>query len=183
MNDIFITIDVSKEPFIKEITKDKVINVTGQSGSGKSTYIKNNFNNDEYIIIDTDEIFGKHEPSSQYGVDFKNYLINKYEEMPTLMYDFDLIYKEILDFFKDIDKTIVIDCAQFHCIKDVKLLKGKVIIIRTCIDECYKRCISRYLERNPNTSEEELNKFKERKKGIYTWYEGSNEFIKKVNEL
>ena len=30
---------------------------------------------------------------------------------------------------KRIDKTIVIDCAQFHCIKDINLLKGKIIVI------------------------------------------------------
>ena len=28
---------------------------------------------------------------------------------------------------KNIDKTIVIDCAQFHCIKDINILKGKKV--------------------------------------------------------
>ncbi len=48
--------------------------------------------------------------------------------MPNLSDDFDLIYKEILNYCKNINKTIVIDCAQFHCIKDLSLLKGKIII-------------------------------------------------------
>ena len=48
--------------------------------------------------------------------------------------NFDLIYSEILNYCKDINKTIVIDCAQFHCIKNINLLKGKMIIIRTDID-------------------------------------------------
>ena len=103
--------------------------------------------------------------------------------MPTLLNDFDLIYKDILDFFKDIDKTLVIDCAQFHAVKDINIIKGKVIIIRTCIDECYKRTISRYIERNPDVTEEELEKYKIRKKGIYEWYKGSNDFIRRINEL
>jgi predicted kinase len=183
MNDIYITTDVSKEPFIKEITQDKVINVTGQSGSGKSTYIKNNFNNEDYIIIDTDVVLGNQSANNNYEVEFKNYLSNKYYDMPTLMMNFDLIYKEILDYFKDSNKTIVIDCAQFHAVKDINIIKGKVIVIRTCIDECYKRTINRYIERNPDATEEELEKYKLRKKGIYEWYKGSNEFIRRINEL
>ena len=98
--DIFITLDTTKEPYIKVLSEDKIINVTGQTGSGKSTYIKNNFNNDDYIIIDTDEVLGRQTPSNTYEVELKNYLNSKYEVMPTLMMDFDLIYKEILDYFK-----------------------------------------------------------------------------------
>lgn len=30
---------------------------------------------------------------------------------------------------------------------------------------------------------EELNTYKERKKGIYSWYKESNEFIRKIDEL
>ena len=53
----FITLDIDKEPYIKVLSNDKVINLTGQSGSGKSTYAKENFNSNEYLIIDTDDIF------------------------------------------------------------------------------------------------------------------------------
>ena len=49
----FITLDIDKEPYIKVLSNDRVINLTGQSGSGKSTYAKENFNSDEYLIIDT----------------------------------------------------------------------------------------------------------------------------------
>ena len=54
-----------------------------------------------------------------------------------------------------INKTIVIDCAQFHCIKNINLLKGKMIIIRTDIDTCYKRCIERFNKKFPNATKEE----------------------------
>lgn len=91
-----------------------------------------------------------------------------------------MIYNEIINYCKNNTKTLVIDCAQFHCIKDIKLLKGKIIIIRTCIDNCYIRTIERYKNLNENYTEEELNKYKERKKGIYSWYKGTNEFIKKL---
>lgn len=183
-SNLLISLYIDKKPYIKELTKDKVINVTGQSGSGKSTYVKENFNNDNYIIIDTDEIFGKQKTDNKYSNNIKEYFTDKYKDnLPTLSEDFDLIYEEILNYFKEENKTIVIDCAQFHCIKDITKLKGKIIIIRTCIDTCYNRTIERYKKRNPNYTEDELNTFKERKKAIFKWYKGSNEFIKKIDKL
>ena len=53
---IYISLYVDKDPYIKELTNDKIINLTGQSGSGKSTYANEHFNSDEYLIVDTDEI-------------------------------------------------------------------------------------------------------------------------------
>lgn len=66
---------------------------------------------------------------------------------------------------------------------DISLLKGKVIVIRTCINTCYERCISRWKSRNENYTEDELNKFMERKKGMYSWYLSLNKFIEKVDNI
>ena len=106
----------------------------------------------------------------------------KYDILPDLGNDFDTIYLDILDYCKDIDKTIVIDCAQFHCIKDISILKGTIIIIRTCIDTCYNRCIERF-KSTYNYTESELDAYKEKKKKIYTWYHQTNDFIKKIDEF
>jgi hypothetical protein len=108
---------------------------------------------------------------------------NKYETLPNLADDFDLIYKEILEYCKDINKTIVIDCAQFHCIKDISILKGKIIIIRTDIDTCYKRCIERFKLNNPNATKDKIEKFSEKKKPLYKWYKYTNDFIKKIDSI
>ena len=51
-SDILINLFIDKEPYIKEITNDNIINLTGQSGSGKSTYALNNLNTDDYLIIE-----------------------------------------------------------------------------------------------------------------------------------
>ena len=180
----FITLDIDKDPYIKVLTTDKVINLTGQSGSGKSTYAKENFNSDEYLIIDTDEILSINRFKNSSGInrELGIHFREKYDELPNLSNDFDLIYSEILEYCKDIDKTIVIDCAQFHCIKDISLLKGKVIVIRTCINTCYNRCIERFMKNNDYTLEE-LEKYKERKKGIYSWYLQTNKFIEEIDKL
>lgn len=181
---MMITLDRDKEPYIKVLSNDKIINLTGQSGSGKSTYAKNNYSSDEYVIIDTDEIFSekRFKNSSGLNKELGLFFRKKYEVLPDLGNDFDSIYLDILDYCKDIDKTIVIDCAQFHCIKDISILKGVVIVIRTCIDTCYNRCIERF-KSSYNYTESELDAYKEKKKKIYTWYHQTNEFIKKIDEF
>lgn len=188
-NPLDISLYVTKSPYIKQLTNDNIINLTGQSGSGKSYYARENFNSDEYEIIDTDDILSDKRFNTSTGLNKKigEYLRDKYDELPNLSDDFDLIYNEIIDYCKDSNKTIVIDCAQFHCCKDLSNLKGKIIIIRTDIDTCYNRVISRWIEtheqNNWDYTEEELNIYKERKKKIYSWYKGSNEFIRKIDSL
>ena len=188
-SDLDIEIDKYKEPYIKQFTNDNIINLTGQSGSGKSYYAKENFNSNEYEIVDTDDIFSEKRFNQSTGLNKKlgEYFRGKYSELPNLADNFDLIYCEIIEYCKDINKTIVIDCAQFHCCKDISILKGKIIIIRTDINTCYNRTISRWIEthekNNWDYSEEELNAYKERKKKIYLWYKGSNEFIRKIDML
>lgn len=174
-----------KEPYIKELTKDKIINLTGQSGSGKSTYAKKNLNTNDYLIIDTDDIFNEERFKNATGInkELGKYLREKYKELPNLGNDFDIIYNEIVDYCSKYNKTIVIDCAQFHCIKEITKLKGKIIILRTSIDTCYQRCINRYKENNQNASEEEIYKYTEKKKSIYSWYKYTNEFILKIDRL
>ena len=178
-----ISLYVDKGPYIKDLTNDNVINLTGQSGSGKTTFALNNFNTNEYLIIDTDEIFSdnRFEKTSGINKELGIYFRNKYEKPLNCGDDFDLIYKEIIDYCKKYDKTIVIDCAQFHCIKDISILKGKLIVIRTCIDNCYERTINRFKKQNVNYSQEELDKYKEKKKAIYKWYKYTNSFIENVD--
>lgn len=177
-----ISTDVDKEPYIKKLTEDRVINLTGQSGSGKSTYARKTFYDEKYVIIDTDVLLKKHNFESGYYEELKQYLEEKYHDKEwDLGKDFDLIYKEILNFFKGCEKILVIDCAQFHCINDIRILKGTVIVLRTSIDTCYKRCVERYKENHPSCSDEELEQYKNRKKKIYDWYHGTNEFLKKID--
>lgn len=180
-----INLFIDKEPYIKKITSDKIINLTGQSGSGKTTYATQNFNNDKFIIIDTDEIFSEDRFNKTKGLnkELGEYFRKKYEKLPNCGDDFDLIYKDILNYCSETDKTIVIDCAQFHCIKDISLLKGTIIVLRTSIDNCYDRTIERYKSINKDYSSSDFEKYKERKKSIYTWYKYSNKFLEKVDKI
>ena len=63
-----INLFIDKEPYIKKITTDKIINLTGQSGSGKTTYAIKNFNSDDYLLIDTDDIFSDNRFKNTEGI-------------------------------------------------------------------------------------------------------------------
>lgn len=176
---------IDKKPYIKKLTDDNIINLTGQSGSGKSYYANEHFKTDDYLIIDTDDIFSDARFDKAKGINKELGVMfrKKYKKLPDLGNDFDLIYEDILNYCKGTNKTIVIDCAQFHCIKDIGKLKGTIIIIRTCIDTCYNRTISRWLKQHKEYKKEDLEKYKQRKKSIYNWYKYTNTFIEKVDKI
>lgn len=184
-SDISISQTIDKVPFIKELTNDKVINLTGQSGSGKSYYARNFINDDNYLVIDTDDIFSEKRFGKSNGINRELGIMfrEKYKTLPNLYENFDEIYLDILEYTKKYNKTIVIDCAQFHCIKDINNLKGTIIVLRTSIDKCYKRCIERYKSQNPNITEEELIKYSNKKLPIYAWYKQTNQFLENLKEL
>ena len=181
MNNLFIELNVDKEPYIKKLTDDNVINLTGESGSGKSYYTNHYLNNDNYVVIDTDEVFARFEDSKginkELGIEFRN----KYKELPNLFNDFDIIYQDILEFFKDTNKIIVIDSAQFRNVKDINILKGTVIVMRTSVDKCYNRCIERYKINHPNATEEDIINYSNKKRGMYIWHKSINDFILKID--
>ena len=193
-NPLDISLYVSKEPYIKELTEDKIINLTGESGAGKS-YYSQKYNTDEYLIIDTDQVFGDYRKAKGINRELNKMLRNKYKELPNLCENFDKLYKDIIKYLRYNKKTIVIDSAQFRNIKDYSILKGQVIIIRTSIDTCYKRCLQRYKQKNNNIigkiknvvntkkQKEDYNNYKTKKLAIYKWYKAINKFIKEIDNI
>lgn len=176
-SDLLISRFVDKEPYIKKITDDKIINITGESGSGKSYFSNKYINDHNYIVIDTDIVFGEQPSDNKESLEIRKLFKNKDKE--DLINDFDNCYNEILDYFKNSNKTIVIDSAQFRNMKDITKLKGKVIVMRTCINKCYERCLKRYDMKKPYATLEEKEKFAKKKKGMFSWYKSLNDFIKK----
>lgn len=171
-----IEIDIDKDPYIKHISDDHILNITGESGSGKSFATTPYKNDPMCIVIDTDLIFNKKDN------ELYKLFINKYNRIPSLYEEFDIIYKDIIDYYKDSDKTIIIDSAQFRNLKDLSLLKGDIIVIRTCINTCYDRCVNRYKEKNTNATFDDIINYSVRKKDIYKWYEYLNKFLYKLDK-
>lgn len=182
-NDIKISVATDKNPFIKKLTNDKVINVIGESGSGKSYFCKRWKNDDSYIIIDTDHVFTSTIEATKEEKKIRAKLIEKYgENLPDLLKNIDKYYEDIINFFEDDEKTIVIDCAVLKYISSFDKLKGTVIVLRTSVITCYNRCLKRYDERYPDATVEEKQKYAEYKKQIFTWYKNLNNFIIKLDK-
>lgn len=180
---IYLEEKINKEPYYKRITNDKIINVTGSSGSGKSTFC-HQFQNNNYIYIDTDELKDERDSDNNDCQRLKKHIIEKYHRLPDIVTEFPIYYKEILEYFKNQDKILVIDSAQFgYIINDIDLLKGEIYILRTSIDECYKRVLQRWISNHPEYKEEDYRKYKERKKGIYNWYHNINKLIDEIEKL
>ena len=180
-NPLYINLYIDKEPYIKELTTDKVINITGESGSGKSYYIENILNKNDCIIIDTDIVFSEKESDNIDSVKLRELFKDKPKDYTIT--NFDDFYLSTLNYFKDTNKTIIIDSAQYRNIKDYSILKGKIIVLRTCIDNCYERVLNRWKNINNNYNEEDFRKYRERKKGMYSWYKSINNFLDNIDKL
>ncbi len=178
-SDLLISRFIDKKPYIKDITKDKIINVTGESGSGKS-YFSNKYLNDEnYIVIDTDVIFSDSSTDNKEIMNLRKIFNNKPKDY--LFTNFDEFYIKTLEYFNDTNKTVVIDSAQYRNIKDCSILKGKIIVMRTSIETCYERVLNRWKSNMKTYTKEEYIKYATRKSGMFKWYKGLNKFLKKIN--
>lgn len=180
-NPLQISLYVDKEPYIKDITSDKVINITGESGSGKSYFSDKYIKDNNYIVIDTDVVFSDRLSDNKESIELRNVFSDKPKDF--LITNFDEFYLKLLDYFKNCDKTIVIDSAQYRNIKDYTILKGKIIVMRTSIDTCYERVLKRWKKIKKNYTDEEYNNYVERKKGMFKWYKSLNNFLENISKL
>ena len=181
-SNIDINLYIDKEPYIKDLTKDKVINITGESGSGKSYFSDKYIKDDNYIVVDTDVVFSDRPSDNKESVELRTVFSDKPKDY--LITNFDDFYIKVLDYFKDSNKTIVIDSAQYRNIKDYSILKGQLIVMRTSIETCYERALNRYKNiMKDNYNEEDFQKYANRKKGMFSWYKGLNKFLEKIEKI
>lgn len=180
-SDLLISRFIDKEPYIKNLTNDKVINITGESGSGKSYFSDKYIKDDNYIVVDTDVVFSNEPSDNIESIELRNIFSNKPKNY--LITNFDEFYLKVLNYFKDSNKTIVIDSAQYRNIKDYSILKGKIIVMRTCINTCYNRCIDRWKKQKNSYTEEELEGYSNKKLGMYRWYNSLNDSLIKIDKL
>lgn len=178
-SDLLISRFINKEPYIKDLTNDKVINITGESGSGKSYFTNKYINDGNYIVIDTDLIFNNNSSDKKEIIELKKIFNDKPKDY--IFTNFDDFYLQVLDFFKDCNKIVVIDSAQFRNIKDYSILKGQIIIMRTSVENCYNRVLKRWKKEKKNYTDEEYNKYADRKKGMFNWYNSLNDFVVEID--
>lgn len=116
-NNLFIDVSIDKPPYIKHITNERVINVTGESGSGKTYLCRQYKNNPDFILIDTDEVFSSRDSENNELLQIRQLFANQSRDF--LISNFDQFYTSLLQHYADDKRTLVIDSAQFRNIKDV----------------------------------------------------------------
>ena len=183
-SNLLISRFIDKDIYSKVLTSDRVINITGESGSGKSYYSKKYMNDDNYVVIDTDVVFGNAKANNKYEEELHNKVLTKFgSDNSILCTNFDECYLFMLECLKDVDKTVVIDSAQYRNVKDVNILKGEIIIVRTSIETCYQRCINRYKERYSDASTEEIEKYSNKKRAVFKWYYAINRLLERLEKI
>ena len=135
--DLYITDDIDKDPYIKYISEENIINLTGLPGSDKSELFNANYNN-EYIVIDIDDL------SMNKNRKLYKYIYKDNKKELNLKNSFDYIYKRLLQYYKGCNKALIIKSNYFYCTKDLSVLKGNIIISRTCINTAWHNLINNY---------------------------------------
>ena len=185
INDNLIDLYENKEPLIFDISHDNIINITGETGSGKSTYVKNNFDNPNYQIVETDRLFNDDVTDDEFLNYLRNIIYKKYSDehypggynLKINFNHFNDVLKIIINSKDKINKTLVIDSGQYRHLKNYKLLKGKLIIIRTSVSESIIRAIKRFSIKYPDATEKEIEAHKIKKYTAYELYKEFNTLI------
>lgn len=181
---------VNKTLFYRKLTNDKVINITGEGGAGKSTLCENfRKNPNEYIVIDFDSINLNNNKVGTLEYDLVKLIVNKYgkEIFPQTHHHngkkqmlinseffkqcsncFTTIYDEIINYLEPTGKIIVIDGSQYRFVNDVTKIKGEFIALRTSLETCLNQSFSRHKKLNPEETEEQLIKHRQNKEEMFT---------------
>ena len=69
------------DDYVKEFTKDNIINIIGLKGSGKTTNSLKYLDNKDYLVINTDRLFDiNHIVDANEIDDLKEYILKKHKE-------------------------------------------------------------------------------------------------------
>jgi len=127
-----------RNDYVKRISDDNIINITGSVGSGKSTYGKKYRNNSDYIVIGLDSIKSDMDPDTinEYILELRKILLNKYNDLTLDEINY---YDDIVKFIKEKNKKGIIEGGNIIHISNISKLKGLVIVKRTARFKCYYR--------------------------------------------
>lgn len=182
-----------KKDYEKTLTKDKVINIIGLKGSGKTTNTLDYINNEEYVIINCDLLYELPDNTAienKYLIEIREQLKLKYKEIPKGI-EFINCYNDIIKYVNNKDKKLIIEGNALLHID----LKGKVIVKRTAIIKCFFRTIKRdypneyFLNQEINKHGKILGRISrlisiiKRRKKIFFEYKIINNIINTLNKI
>ena len=191
MNKLYLFKD--QDDYVKELTDDKVINVIGTKGSGKTTTSLKYIEDDDYIVVNLDSLFdspGANEKDPELPK-IRDMLIKKYGYLQD-GYDFINYYNDIVEYAKKKNKTLLIEGNSIEDL-DPKDLKGKIIVKRTGVFKSFKRSVKRDYKNEffMNLEKEKhkyfyklsrLYKITKRRKKIFKQYKNIENVIDKIEK-
>lgn len=127
-----------KEDYIKKITDDEIINVTGSVGSGKSTYGIKFHNNNDYVVIGFDSIGSDNDPKTLNTdvIELRKILLKKFDN---LKLDEIIYYDTIVKFIKSKSKKGIIEGGHLMHADVISKFKGTIVVKRTARFKCFYR--------------------------------------------
>lgn len=173
--DLMIDEVVDKGLYYKKISNDKVINITGEGGSGKSTIANEYRNDDNYLVVDYDLILlNPNVGTIEY--ELKQMLVEKYgntlfENINKIGIDkvkenFTTMYNEIINYLSNKNKTIVLDGTQLRFISDAKTIKGEFVALRPSLQTCISQSVKRFIQNNPQATVEQIQEYTQKRSTI-----------------
>ena len=108
--------------YVKKISDDEIINITGNVGSGKSTYGRKYRDNSDYIIIGFDSISSDKAPytMNEEILELRKILLKKYND---LTLDEMSYYDDIVKFIKSKNKKGIIEGGYITQVDDISKIK------------------------------------------------------------
>ena len=180
-----------KNPIYCKLNNSPVLNITGEGGSGKTTYSQKYRDNPECIVIDYDIILLGTAPETDIEYYLRKKIEEKYGENIFKAKDyneasknFTIIYEEIINILQNTGKKIILDGTQLRFIDDVTKIKGELIVLRPSIETCVERSVNRKQIEHPELSNEELKKYEQRRREtLYRLNPLLNKLIYNISEI
>ena len=153
--DLMIDEFIDKGLYYKKISNDKVLNITGEGGSGKTTLANAYRNDDRYLVVDYDQIIlNPNVGTIEY--ELKQMLVEKYgntlfENINKIGIDkvkenFTTMYNEIINYLSNKNKIIVLDGTQLRFINGAKEIKGEFVVLRPSLQTCVSQSVKRFIQ-------------------------------------
>lgn len=186
---------IDKKDIEIKCTEDKIINITGMIGAGKSTEANKYRNNNNYIVISLDCLYRGQDKGN---LNEETMIINKIlqEKLPNKDKEeyFKEYYYEIVKYINSVNKPViwVLEGQHIYRYLSLKDIKGILIVKRTCLINCWIRSITRHIKKkkiklknNEITKRQYRNEIwnliKKRTKQV-KYYQDLNKFLYEISD-
>lgn len=177
---------IDKKDIEIKCTEDKIINITGMIGAGKSTEANKYRNNNNYMVISLDCLYRGQDKGN---LNEETMVINKIlqEKLPNKNKEeyFKEYYYEIIKYINSVKKPViwVLEGQHIYRYLSLKDIKGTLIVKRTCLMNCWIRSITRHIKKEKiNLKNNEITK-KQYHNDIWYWIKRRTKQLKYYQDL